>query len=142
MLTANQVKKLQRVMNASARLVFCAPRNCHVTPLLKELHWLPVRARIDFKILVITFKILNGLAPKYLQNLVKVMEPSKYNLRRKDSGVLLARPPRILKKTMGDRAFQAAAPNLWNQLPIETRSVKSLDIFKSRIKTFLFMKSF
>ena len=53
-----QIKKLQRVMNASARLVYCAPKYCHVTPLLRELHWLPVRLRVDFKILLVTFKIL------------------------------------------------------------------------------------
>ena len=47
-----QIKKLQRVMNASARLVYCAPKYCHVTPLLRELHWLPVRLRVDFKILL------------------------------------------------------------------------------------------
>ena len=50
-----QIKKLQRVMNASARLVYRAPMYCHITPLLRELHWLPVRLRVDFKILLVTF---------------------------------------------------------------------------------------
>ena len=62
-----QIKKLQRVMNASARLVYRAPKYCHITPLLKELHWLPVRLRVDFKILLVTFKILHGIAPSYLK---------------------------------------------------------------------------
>ena len=55
--------KLQRIQNACARLL---PRFCHITPLLIELHWLPVRQRITFKLLLITFKTLHQLAPSYL----------------------------------------------------------------------------
>ena len=54
-------------MNASARLVYCAPKYCHITPLLRELHWLPVLLRVGFKILLVTFKILHGVAPSYLK---------------------------------------------------------------------------
>ena len=56
-----QIKKLQRVMNAaSARLIYCAPKFCNITPILKELHWLPVHARIEFKLLlIITYKDFN-----------------------------------------------------------------------------------
>ncbi|KAL9954606.1 hypothetical protein ACROYT_G042170 [Oculina patagonica] len=74
----HQIKKLQRVMNASARLVYRAPKYCHITPLLRELHWLPVRFRIDFKILLITFKILHGVAPSYLKDLKKRNISIKY----------------------------------------------------------------
>ena len=62
----HHIQKLQRVMNASARLIFCAPKHCHITPLLQQLHWLPIRLRIEFKILLITFKVLQGSFPKYL----------------------------------------------------------------------------
>ena len=58
--------KLQRVQNAAARLLYRAPRYCHITPLLRELHWLPVRSRIDYKTLIITFKAIYGTAPKYI----------------------------------------------------------------------------
>jgi len=74
-----QIKKLQRVMNVSAGLVYRAPKYCHITPLLRELHWLPVRLRVDFKILLVTFKILHGVAPSYL-NLVSVLPDSHYQL--------------------------------------------------------------
>ena len=77
-----QIKKLQRIMNASARLIYCAPKFCHITPILKELHWLPVRARIEFKLLLITYKVVKGLAPKYLSELISVLPMSKYNLRQ------------------------------------------------------------
>ena len=91
-----QIKKLQRLMNASAQLVYCTPKYCHITPLLRKLHWLPVRMHIDFKILLITFKILQGLAPSYLKNLVSVLAVSHYQLRRNNNGILLVNP-RLIK---------------------------------------------
>ena len=70
-----QLNKLQRVLNASARLVCNAPRFCHISPLHRGLHWLPVKARIVFKILLITFKAIHGLAPKYLCDLLTFKGP-------------------------------------------------------------------
>ena len=83
-----QIKKLRRVMNASAQLVYCAPKYCHITPLPRELHWLPVRLRVDFKILLVTFKILHGVALSYLKDLVSVLPDSHYQLRRNNNGIL------------------------------------------------------
>ena len=60
--------------------------------LLRELHWLPVRLRVDFKILLVTFKILHGVAPSYLKDLVSVLPVSRYQLRRNNNGILLERP--------------------------------------------------
>ena len=125
-----QTKKLQRVMNASARLVYRAPKYCHITPLLKELHWLPVRLRVDFKILLVTFKIL-----------VSVLPASHYQLRRNNNGILLERPRLITKKTIGDRAFSIAAPLLWNSLPLPIRQETSIESFKRSVKTYLFKKA-
>ena len=80
--------KLQRVTNASARLIYRAHKFGHITPLLAELHWLPVRARIHYKILLITFKILHGLSPKCLSDLISIQQPSSYHLRRNDISYL------------------------------------------------------
>ena len=66
-LPAIQINKVQRVLNAAPRLVDRAPRHCHVTPLLRELHWLPVRQRIHYKSLLFTFKTIHGKSPVYLQ---------------------------------------------------------------------------
>ena len=104
-------------MNASARLIFCAPKHCHITPLLQQLHWLPIRLRIEFKILWITFKVLQGSAPKYLIDLISVLPPPRYDLRRNKKGILLSTPRRFKIATMGDRSFMVAAPRLWNSLP-------------------------
>ena len=87
-----QTRKLQRVMNASASLIYRAHKFCHITALLAELHLLPVRFRIHYKIFLITFKILHGLSPTYLSDLISIQQPSSYNLRRNDNGRLWVRP--------------------------------------------------
>ena len=79
-LPAYQFDKLQRVQNAAARLIFQESKYCHVRPLLYNLHWLPVKFRIDFKILLLTYKAINGLAPFYLQELISLKEACKYKL--------------------------------------------------------------
>ena len=125
-----QFNKLQRVLNASARLVCNAPRFCHISPLLRGLHWLPVKARIEFKILLITFKAIHGLAPKYLCDLL-TFKSSLYNLRSSDS--ILLSMPAVRSKTLGDRAFMVAAPTLWNSLPKELRATTNVNSFKAQI---------
>ena len=131
-----QLNKLQRVLNASARLVCNAPRFCHISPLLRGLHWLPVKARIEFKILLITFKAIHGLAPKYLCDLL-TFKSSLYNLRSSGS-ILLSMPAVRSKTTSGDRAFMVAVPTLWNSLPKERRAITNVNSFKAHIKTYLF----
>src|SRR4029434_10637788 len=62
-LPACVVKPLQMIQNAAARLVFNQPKRAHVTPLLIDLHWLPVAARIKFKSLMLAYRVLDGSAP-------------------------------------------------------------------------------
>ena len=95
-----------------ARLIYYAPKSCHITPLLRELHWLPVCYRIEYKIILLTFKVLHGMAPDYLCHLIYVLLPSKYNLRHNhDPGVLLTPPKVRTKMTLDDRSFSCADPN-------------------------------
>ena len=70
-LPACVVKPLQKIQNAVARLVFNQPKRAHVTPLLIELHWLPVGARINFKSLMLAYRVIDGSAPTCLNALVK-----------------------------------------------------------------------
>ena len=117
----SQLVKIQRVLNASARLVCNAPRFCYITPIMRDLHWLPIRACINFKLLPLTFKVLYGRAPQYLQSLISI-KTSCYNLR--DSNTLLLAMPSVKSKaTLGDWAFAVAAPSLWNSLLSELRSI-------------------
>ena len=139
-LPSNQLAKIQRVLNASARLVCNAPRFCHITPIMRDLHWLPIRARINFKVLLLTFKALHGLAPQYLQSLLSA-KTSRYNLRGSNT-LLLTMPSVKSKATLGDRAFAIAALSLWNSLPSELRSITCLTSFKAHLKTFLFRHAY
>ena len=110
------------------------------SPLLFELHWLPVEQRITFKILLFVFKSLNGLAPFYLSDLISTYVPSR-SLR--SASLSLLHVPRSNQKTYGDRAFAVAAPRLWNALPIQMRQPgTALDTFKRSLKTLLFRQAF
>ena len=96
-----QQKKLQRVQNAAARLIFHESKHCHVTPLLYSLHWLPVKQRIHFKLLLITFKAIHGLAPKYISDLITINKGTRYKLRSNDQGLKLALPRVKTLTTLG-----------------------------------------
>ena len=96
-----QLNKLQRLRNAAARVVLMVPRLCHINLILLDLHWLPIRFRIQFKVTLFIFKALRGLAPQYLSNLL-VVKSSYHNLRN-SSDLLLSAPKGITKKTPGDR---------------------------------------
>ena len=107
-----QLSKSQRVLNASARLIYCSSKSCHITPLLQELHCLAVCYRIEYKILLLTFKVLYDMSPDYLRQLIFVLPPSKYDLRRNFD----------------------SAPRLWNLLPSTMWSISSLNLFKTDLK--------
>ena len=98
------MSKLQRIQNSAARLVCSTPRFNHITPVLFSLHWLPVAYRIEFKILVSTFKAIYQLAPSCICNLVRLKEKCKYQLRSSEE-LLLQLPMGKTKKTLGDRSF-------------------------------------
>ena len=135
------MNKLQRVQNAAARLVTNTPRICHITPILEDLHWLPIKYRIEFKIVLLTFKCLHGLGPQYLVDLVAIAPQSRYNLRSKNATLLVPAKVRCLP-TLGDRAFQSAAPKLWKSLPAEIRNIQILTSFKQALKTYFFKIAF
>ena len=140
-LPATQLNKLQRVQNAAARLICNISRSDHISPILFELHWLPIKYRINFKILLITYKALHGLAPNYITELITVKPLFHYNLRS-DGELFLQRPTIKSSATLGDRSFALAAPTLWNELPTEICHANSILTFKKLLKTFLFIKAF
>ena len=134
-LQKSQVKRLQYVQNSAARLLTSTGRYEHVTPVLRSLHWRPVSARIDFKILLLVFKVLNGLGPLYLCELLEPYIPNR-NLRSSRKKLLIV--PKCNLKTYGYRAFSHRAPTLWNALPDDIRQVDHIQTFKSKLKTHLF----
>ena len=135
-----QYDRLQRVLNAAARVVCLVPKFDHITPVLSRLHWLPVRYRVTFKILLLVYKALHVKAPPYISALLKAKPVGRYNLRSDGQDMLVV--PKTMLKTFGDRAFAKAGPSLWNELPVDIRRASSVETFKSQLKTFLFKKAF
>ena len=135
-----QLRKIQNIQNSAARLVcrFRLRDTKHVTPILKSLHWLPVKVRIQFKLLCIVFKcIYLASSPLYLKELI-VINSRNYMSLRSDTGVTLKRPLPSKTKSYGDRAFLISAPSLWNALPTALRSITNFENFKTKLKTHLF----
>ena len=134
-----RIKRLQSVQNAAARVVTLARKRDHITPVLKELHWLQVQERVIFKILLLTYKALNNLTPSYISQLVKRNIPSR-DLRSSTSNRLVNVSYNL--KTYGFRAFSSEASALWNELPQNIRWCSSVNEFKRLVKTHLFKKAF
>ena len=133
-------KKLQSVMNTAARLVTRTRKFDHITPVLQDLHWLPIVSRSKFKILLLVYKCLYGLVPSCLSKRLS-LKPNR-GLRSDDKLVLNVPTTKLKTKTYGDRCFSIAGPNLWNQLPSHIRLSKSIDVFKRSLKTHLFKDAF
>jgi hypothetical protein len=134
-----QLERLQRIQNTAARILTRTAKYSHITPILKDLHWLPVPKRIIFKILTLTFRCLNGNAPTYLSDL---LEPHTTARHLRSTNKSLLKVPKSNKKTYGDRAFANAAPRLWNSLPRTLRQCSTLSSFKSDLKTHLYRQSY
>ena len=129
------VARLQRVQNAAARVVCGAKRHEHITPYLQSLHWLPVQSRVQYKMLLHTFKAVNQLAPAYMTDLV----PLRQNQRSlRSSSRQLIQVPRTRTARYGDRTFTASAARLWNCLPSKLHDSASVFSFKELLKTYLF----
>ena len=141
-LPGQQLDRLQSVLNAAARLVYSARKYDHITPLLRELHWLRVPERIAFRQAVLVYRCLHDLAPQYLiDEFTRVADAdSRQGLRSANTASLVV--PRSRHVTIGDRAFPVAAARLWNSLPLSVTSSPSLSVFRRRLKTYLFSRSF
>ena len=134
--TSELRSQLQRVQNAAAKLITRNKKYDRATPLLFDLHWLPIEDRIIFKILLLTYKALREAGPVYLKDLLVLYKPA-LNLRSADDSLTLDIPKTKLV-TYGDKAFSVKAAVEWNKLPWEIRSSESVNSFKSKLKTKLF----
>ena len=135
-LPAYQLAKIHRVQNAAARLISNESKFCHITPLLKQLHWLPVTHRIRFKLLLMTFKAVYGLSSQYIRDLIIINTYTRFKLRSSNS-ILLQCPNTKSLVTLGDRSF------MWDALPATLRNITCLETFKNHLKTlFLATRSF
>ena len=136
-LAAIQICRLQAVQNAAARLMFGIRRSERISDALITLHWLRVTERIRFKTAVIIYKLLHGLLPRYFTAFAPCSSFSgRSGLRSAALHRLLV--PRCRLSTVGARSFQVAGANVSNDFTLDVASAPSLNIFSSRLKTFLF----
>ena len=122
------LKKLQNIQNRAARLIKKIPLRERITPALMELHWLPMKARIIYKICLLTYKALKFGEPKYLYEYLVPFE--------------LETSVTVTSRCSGERSFQYSAPRLYNKLPVEIKDSENINQFKKRLKTYLFGESY
>ena len=133
------IKKMQIVKNTAAKLILNCSTMESLTCCLRNLHWLPIRARIEHKLLTMTYKCLNGEAPDYLSDLLSVIPELRRMLRSSNKYKQLV-VPRVKRKTFVARSFSIMAPSLWNELPDSLWKANSVEIFKAELKTLLFRR--
>ncbi len=126
-----QLHRLQLIQNSAARIVTRSRTFDHTTPILFQLHWLPVHYRVHYKILLLTYKALHNLALHYLSDLLHLYTPLR-SFRSSSADLLSV--PNFKMSSFGGRAFSCAAPKLWNYLPLHIRQLDSVSHFKAQIK--------
>ena len=135
-----QIDRLQRAQNHAARVVLRKKMRDHVTPLLRELHWLPVKYRCQFKVATLAFRHFEGSLPRYLSNVL--VERKTPRLVRSSTVKRLVPPKNPKRKTVGGRSFSHVAPTVWNSLPADLKAIPSLQEFKAKLKTYYFQQHF
>ena len=138
-LPQTMLKRLQRVQNCAARLICRRKKHDNVTPLLKELHWLPIHVRPTYKLLTIAYSVMHGLAPEYFAELLDRHHPGRV---LRSASVELFSVPFSQTVRHGDRRFSVAVATLWNQLPNSLRRIETLPLFRTHLKTHLFRGAF
>jgi len=135
------LRRLQSVLNAAARLVFSVRRSEHTTSLLRELHWLKVPERFQFRLCVLTHHCLHSTAPPYLAEMLHRTADvaSRRRLRSAATSTLVL--PLTRRSTLGERAFLVAASRAWNSLPASVKDIQSFPAFRQKLKLTLFSDS-
>ena len=133
-MTTHNISRLQRVQNSLARVVCDAPYRSSAINLRRSLHWLSIEERITYKIAILTFKDRLHHTPAYLAELVIDHTPSR-SLRSSTKELLVE--PRTQTK-IASWAFRSAAPNIWNNLPVNIRTLTSINGFRNKLKKHLF----
>ena len=125
--------------NTVARILTLTKKRSHITPVLIDLHWLPVKQRIEFKLLLFVFKSLHGSAVSYLFEILHDHKPGRTGLR--STKLHLLQEP-WSDKSFGDRSFTICAPKLWNNISTHIKNCRTLSALKTALKTHLFKSAF
>jgi len=132
--------KLQSVQNATARLITGTWRHDHITPVLCELHWLPIQECVKFKVACLVRHSLFGQAPLYLsEDCFLVSDSTRRPLQ--SANVLNCVVPRTLSSYV-DRSFAASGPRLWNSVPVQLRNLDiTCGLFRLQLKGHFFWEA-
>ena len=122
-----ELNRLQKLQNSFARLIFGRRKSDHVSDLFEKLHWLPVKQRIIFKILLLVFKVFTNSSPLYINECLTILDHENRVLKVK-----------TFNSSYGERAFCNYAPKLWNALPEYLRKSVTISYFKKQLKHYLF----
>ena len=122
--------QLQQIQNAASKIVMGKYKYSHMEDDLNQLHWLPIKKRVLFKIALLVYKSMNGLAPPYLQEL--------FNYTSHGSDIRLNVPSTRTK--YGSRAFSVIGPRIFNSLPRTIKEIPEISTFKKHLKIYLFTK--
>ena len=133
-LPQSTIAPLQRVQNTTARLVFELGTREHVTASLLQLHWLPVRWRVQFKLCCLMHSIFHGRCPDYLSNIVRPVDLSRSRAGLRSSSTTNFVMP-LLRTKCGESALFHAGPAAWNALPDDMHAVSDSMLFRKRLKT-------
>ena len=140
-LPVTRLKILQRIQNNAARIYSSRRKTEHISPVLRELHWLPVAARIKFKMGVLVYKALHNQLPENLSDFcIQAGQFHDHALRSVTHSELAK--VRTVTKSMGDRTFQVLAADTWNRIPTSVRDSDSAAVFCRRLKTLLFVQAY
>ena len=135
------LRKLQNIQNRAARLIKGLRFRERITPSLIELHWLPVKARIEYKILLLVDKALRYNEPIYLKvHLNRLRLDTNVTIRHTSDTHRLFEPRTNCK--LGERTFKHSAPRLYNKLPLEMKIIQEERIYKRKLKTLLFERCY
>ena len=125
------LQKLQIAQNSAARLIYHGRKFDHVSSLLYDLHWLPIKQRIIYKICIVVYKCLQNSAPVDISSLLHLASNKCTRLK-----------VTFNRRKVSDGAFSIYAPKLWNSLPDRLRQLDNFSVFKCDLKTYLFSQYF
>ena len=137
-----QKNRLQSLINTATRLITGTRKYDHLSPVLRDLHWLKIDERIDYKVLLLMFECLHNEAPAYLsKNLEMLLSiPGKQKLR--SANFMKVVPDKSKLKTIGKKIFYVTGPTQWNNLPEKLRFSVSKHSFGKNLKSYLFSRSY
>ena len=137
--SAKNVTHLHRIQSTLARIITMQRGRISISKTLSDLHWLPMKFFVDFKVVTLTFKVLECGEPGYLYSRIGIATSHRTLRSSADTRKLSVIPSRT---KISARAFRHSAPQVWNSLPLNIRSTSSIQSFKSRLKTHYFRQAF